>query len=84
MNSKIQSTGDLTTEDPIVRFVRERRTKLGYTQQQLAQRVGVGLRFLRELEGGKPSLRLDKVNQVLRFLGAELAPRPLNSRDDDA
>ena len=66
---------------PLAEFVRERRGKLGYTQQQLAQRVGVGLRFIRELEGDKASLRLDKVNQVLKFLGAELAPRALTRRD---
>jgi len=39
------------------------------TQVELAQRVGVGLRFIRELERGKPTVRMDKVNQVLEFFG---------------
>ena len=48
------------------------RKKLGLTQLEFAKRVGVGLRFLRELERGKPTIRLDKLNQVLDFLGMRL------------
>lgn len=59
---------------PIAAFVRARRRALGYTQAVLAERTGTGLRFMRELEQGKASLRLDKVNQVLAFFGAHLAP----------
>ena len=51
--------------------------KFGYTQEELALRVGVGLRFIRELEIGKPTLKMDKVNQVLNYFGAELAPQSL-------
>jgi len=47
-----------------------KRAKL--TQVEFAKRVGVGLRFVRDLEQGKPSVRLDKVNQVLEFLGYHL------------
>ena len=39
---------------------------------EFSRRVGVGLRFIRDLEQGKPSVRLDKVNQVLAFLGHHL------------
>ena len=53
----------------IAQFVKERRKKLGMTQVVLADRAGVGLRFLRELEQGKTNLRLDKVNQVLQMFG---------------
>ena len=53
----------------IAEFVKERRKKLGMTQVVLADRAGVGLRFLRELEQGKTNLRLDKVNQVLKMFG---------------
>lgn len=53
-------------------FVRKKRRALSYTQEELSQRAGVGLRFLKELETGKTSLRLDKVQQVLEFLGATL------------
>lgn len=45
------------------------RKKAGLTQVEFAQRAGVGLRFLRELEQGKKTVRLDKLNQVLEFLG---------------
>lgn len=51
----------------IAEFVKERRKKLGMTQVVLADRAGVGLRFLRDLEQGKTTLRLDKVNQVLQM-----------------
>ena len=42
------------------------------TQVEFAKRVGVGLRFIRDLEQGKSSVRLDKVSQVLEFLGHHL------------
>ena len=48
------------------------RRKLGLTQVEFAKRTGVGLRFLRELEQGKATIRLDKLNQVLDFLGMRL------------
>lgn len=67
------------TAGPIAIFVRERRKELGYTQAILAERAGVGLRFLRELELGKKNLRLDKVNQVLEFLGGEIYVRNIGS-----
>ena len=59
-------------------FVKQRRKRLQMTQPDLAAKSGVGLRFVRELEQGKPSLRLDKVNQVLRLFGHEMAPAPLD------
>ena len=55
-------------------FVKERRRRLALTQPELADRAGVGLRFIRELERGKPSVRMDKVNQVLSLFGHQLAP----------
>lgn len=59
-------------------FVKEKRKELGLTQQDLAEKAGVGLRFVRELERAKPSLQMDKVNQVLLLFGHELGPVPLN------
>jgi y4mF family transcriptional regulator len=56
------------------KFVKERRKKLGLNQAQLADRAGVGLRFVRELEQGKTTLRMDKVNQLLDLFGHELGP----------
>ena len=53
-------------------FVKERRKLLGITQADLAFKSGVGLRFIRDLEQGKKTLRMDKVNQVLIMFGQEL------------
>lgn len=50
-------------------FVRYERGKAKLTQEELAEKAGVGLRFVRELEWGKETLRLDKVNQVLGLFG---------------
>jgi len=60
------------TQPPINIQVKNLRRKLGLTQIDFAKRVGVGLRFLRELEGGKTTVRLDKLNQVLDFLGVHI------------
>ena len=59
-------------------FLKDKRKKLNLTQQQLAEKAGVGLRFVRELEQGKTTLRMDKVNQVLKLFGQELRPQPIN------
>lgn len=58
----------------IAQFVKEKRKSLKLTQVDLAEKSGVGLRFVRELEQGKKTLRLDKVNQVLDLFGCELGP----------
>lgn len=53
-------------------FIKQKRSAVKLTQPELAEKAGVGLRFLRELEQGKKTLRLDKVNQVLRLFGYEV------------
>ena len=53
----------------IAKQVKDLRKKYRLTQAELAQRTGVGLRFFRELEQGKPTVRLDKVQQVINFFG---------------
>jgi y4mF family transcriptional regulator len=53
-------------------FIKEKRKQLKLTQPELAERAGVGLRFVRELEQGKQTVRLDKVNQVLTLFGSEV------------
>lgn len=55
-------------------FVKAKRKQFGLTQEELSRKSGVGLRFVRELEQGKETLRMDKVNQVLSLFGAELGP----------
>jgi len=59
-------------------FLKYKRKQLKLTQQQLAVKAGVGLRFIRDLEQGKTTLRMDKVNQVLKLFGQELGPRPIS------
>ena len=53
-------------------FVKEKRKKNNLTQPELAAKARVGLRFIRELEQGKKTLRIDKVNQVLNLFGYEI------------
>ena len=55
-------------------YVKKLRKQYRLTQEDLAEKAGVGLRFVRDLEQGKTTLRMDKVNQVLSLFGAELAP----------
>ena len=55
-------------------YVKSMRKQYAMTQLDLSEKAGVGLRFVRELERGKESLRMDKVNQVLVLFGAELGP----------
>ena len=52
--------------------IKELRKKAGLTQVEFARRAGLGLRFIRELEQGKSTVRLDKLNQVLEFFGYHL------------
>lgn len=54
--------------------IKLRRKKSGLTQVDLAERAGVGLRFVRDLEQGKQTLRMDKVNDVLALFGESLGP----------
>ena len=56
----------------IATALKELRAKAGLTQEELARRSGVGLRFVREVEQGKPTVRVDKVNQVLALFGYHL------------
>ena len=60
------------------KFVKEKRKENGLTQIELSQKSGVGLRFIRDLEQGKKTLRLDKVNQVLSMFGAEVGVVSIN------
>ena len=62
-------------------FVKEHRKLFNLTQTDLAEKSGVGLRFVRELEQGKPTLRLDKVNQVLALFGHEVGAVPMNNNN---
>jgi y4mF family transcriptional regulator len=58
----------------IADFVKSKRNNAKLTQPDLAEKAGVGLRFIRDLEQGKSTLRLDKVNQVLQLFGHHVGP----------
>lgn len=66
----------------IAEFVKMKRKQSKLTQPELAERAGVGLRFLRELETGKETLKLDKVEAVLKLFGHTLGPVPMK-RDSE-
>mgnify|MGYP000607389539 CR=1 FL=1 len=57
------------------KFVKDKRKQVHITQVELSEKAGVGLNFVRDLEQGKKTLRMDKVNDVLRLFGHELGPR---------
>lgn len=69
--------------EKISEFVKIWRKKAGLTQVQLAERAGVGLRFIRELEQGKQTVQLNKVNQVLNFFGYQAGVEPMRRGDDE-
>ncbi|MBQ8133079.1 MAG: helix-turn-helix transcriptional regulator [Clostridia bacterium] len=58
----------------ISEFVKQKRKEAGYTQEEFALRSGLGLRFVRELEQGKETVRMDKVNQALAMFGMKAVP----------
>ena len=60
--------------NPIAEFVKINRKAAGLTQEEFAIRSGLGLRFVRELEQGKETVRMDKVNVALGMFGMEAAP----------
>lgn len=55
-------------------FIKEKRKEYNLTQEEFAMRAGLGLRFVRELEQGKETLKMDKVNQALKMFGMEAVP----------
>jgi len=65
-------------------FIKTQRKLHGLTQAGLASKAGVGLRFIRELEQGKSTLRIDKVNQVLQLFGKTLGPVEWRPETEDS
>ena len=67
-------------------YVKSMRKRYNLTQEDLSMKSGVGLRFVRDLEQGKKTLRMDKVNQVLRLFNSELGvvemPRMIMEDDE--
>jgi y4mF family transcriptional regulator len=65
--------------EKLAEFVKHKRKQAHLTQEDLASRAGVALTVIRKIEQSKGNLNLEKVNQVLRMFGHELAP--VNSKD---
>ena len=62
--------------------VKALRKQYNLTQEELSMKSGVGLRFVRDLEQGKATLRLDKVNQLLDFFNYQMSPTPKSSNNN--
>jgi len=67
---------------PIATFVKESRRAAGLTQEEFAARTGLGLRFVRELEQGKETVRMDKVNVALAMFGCTAVPGQIEKEVD--
>ena len=66
-------TGKGTSQGSLGDYIRKRRIASNLSQRELAELAGVGTRLVSELERGKPTLRMDAVNKVLRVFGKTLA-----------
>ena len=64
------------------KYVKAMRKQYNLTQVELSEKSGVGVRLVRELEQGKQTLRLDKVNQILNLFGSEVGVVPMNKADE--
>ena len=64
------------------KYVKAMRKQYNLTQVELSEKSVVGLRLVRELEQGKQTLRLDKVNQILNLFGSEVGVIPLTKTDE--
>lgn len=67
----------------LAKYIKDKRHQYGLTQLDLSLKSGVGLRFIREMEQGKETLRLDKVNQVLALFGTEMSPISIENINTD-
>ena len=67
----------------IAEFVKQKRKEAGLTQAEFAIRSGLGLRFVRDLEQGKETVRLDKVNQALAMFGMEAVPGRIERKEEE-
>ena len=64
------------------KYVKAMRKQYNLTQVELSEKSGVGLRLVRELEQGKQTLRLDKVNQILNLFGSKVGVVPLSKTEE--
>ena len=79
INANLQDIMELTT---LSKYVKAMRKQYNLTQVELSEKSGVGLRLVRELEQGKQTLRLDKVNQILNLFGSEVGVVPMTKSNE--
>ena len=72
----------MSQKNKIAIFIKEKRREAKLTQKEFALRSGLGLRFVRELEQGKETLRMDKVNRALSMFGMEAVPGKMPREED--
>lgn len=77
-------TTRIDTPEALGQAVRGARKQLSLTQPQLALAAGVGVRFIVDLEAGKPTLRLENILRVLHALGGELQVDGLPTQGEGA
>ncbi|TVR04985.1 MAG: transcriptional regulator [Spirochaetaceae bacterium] len=73
----------MSAANPLGALLRKQRKLAGLTQEEFALRSGLGLRFVREMEQGKETLRLDKVNQALGMFGYHAVPGRIGRNQAD-
>lgn len=70
-----------TPATPFSTFLKQKRKETSLTQEELANKAGVGLRFIRDIEQGKKTIRMDKLNEVLSLFGYEAGPIKIEDAD---
>lgn len=74
--------GIIMEQTTLSKYVKAMRKQYNLTQIDLSDKSGVGLRFVRELEQGKQTLRLDKVNQILNLFGYEVGAVKIEKKSE--
>ena len=70
-------------KNDISKFLKQKRKEYGINQIEFAEKSGLGLRFIRELEQGKTTVRLDKVNRALSMFGYTVTVRPITPKENE-
>ncbi len=83
MLDSVTKGSEIMASNPIGEFIRKSRKAAGLTQKEFAMRSGLGLRFIHELEQGKKTVQLDKVNQALEMFGMEAVPGRISRTGDE-
>lgn len=75
-------TGKVTSPESLGRILQQARLLNGWSQRELAARIGTTQRYIWEIEAGKPSIFVDRLFALMRETGTELTAT-INPRNDD-